>query len=165
MRDELIERMKAVFGQDQRRIDHALAVLDLAEQIQRSEGGDLEIVQAAAVLHDIGIVQAERKYNSTAGVYQQIEGPPIARPILEALGWEKDRIEHVCKIIASHHTADLVDTVEFRCIWDADWIVNLQGDYAGLDPDTRQRMIQGVFKTPTGHRIAARVFGYRIGKG
>src|SRR4030065_972405 len=46
IRNKLINEMKAVFGADQKRIDHALAVLDYAEQIQAGEGGEPFIVKA-----------------------------------------------------------------------------------------------------------------------
>ena len=82
MKDKLIQKMKDVFGDDQKRINHALAVLKYAEQIHSAEGGDLIVITAAAILHDIGIHQAEQKYGSPAGKYQEIEGPPIAEKIL-----------------------------------------------------------------------------------
>lgn len=103
MRDKLIREMKNVFGSDKKRINHALTVLDYAEQIQVAEGGDPLIVKAAAILHDIGIAEAERKYGSSAGNYQEIEGPPIARKILKNYGLANEIIEHICKIIANHH--------------------------------------------------------------
>ena len=64
MCDRLIAEMKKVFGDDKRRIDHALKVLDFAEQILKTENADPLVVKAAAILHDIGIHEAERKYNS-----------------------------------------------------------------------------------------------------
>jgi putative nucleotidyltransferase with HDIG domain len=146
--------MVQVFGQDQKRIDHAMAVLELAERIQAAEGADPAVVQAAAILHDIGIHQAQLKYNSTAGIYQQIEGPPIARSILEGLGWPAEQIDHVCKIIASHHTADLIDTPELRCVWDADWIVNLGTDYASWPIEAKRHTVAVVLRTETGRQIA-----------
>jgi hypothetical protein len=38
MKEILIQKMKDVFGQDHKRIDHALAVLKFAEQIHAVEG-------------------------------------------------------------------------------------------------------------------------------
>ena len=61
--DRLIAEMKNVFGEDRRRIDHALAVLGFAQTILAAEGGDPLIVKAAAILHDIGI-QASRAKNT-----------------------------------------------------------------------------------------------------
>jgi hypothetical protein len=68
-RKALIQRMKDVFGAESKRINHALAVLKYAGQIHVAEGGDHIVVTAAAILHDIGIHQAERKCGSTAGKY------------------------------------------------------------------------------------------------
>ena len=47
VRDELIGEMRTVFGDDRKRIDHALSVLDYAERIQPTEGGDPLVVKAA----------------------------------------------------------------------------------------------------------------------
>ncbi|MDQ5986821.1 MAG: hypothetical protein CSYNP_02554 [Syntrophus sp. SKADARSKE-3] len=154
MRQKLIDKMKDTFGDDTKRIDHAFAVLELAEKIQAAEGGDLMIVQAAAILHDIGIQEAYRKYGSTAGVHQEIEGPPIADTIMKSLGIDEEARRHVCLIVGSHHSGDKIDTPEFRCIWDADWIVNLNADYAEWPLEKKQHIINKRFRTETGKRIA-----------
>ncbi len=153
--DELIEEMKGVFGDDERRIRHALNVLRFAEHMLKTERADPLVVKAAAVLHDIGIHEAERKYGSSAGKYQEIEGPPIARKILEKVGVDAERIEHICKIIANHHSARDIDTPEFRIIWDADWMVNLPEEHPDMPPDKRAEFIQRVFRTNAGRALAA----------
>jgi putative nucleotidyltransferase with HDIG domain len=158
MRDRLIDEMKQVFGADQKRIDHALAVLNYAEQILSAEGGDPLVVKAAAILHDIGIIQAEKKYGSSAGKYQEIEGPIIAKPILAKYELDKDTIKHVCKIIANHHSAKDIDTLEFRIIWDADWLVNLPQQHKDTDKEKLKQIIDKIFKTPKGRQIAVDLF-------
>jgi len=158
MRDKLIDEMKKVFGDDQKRISHALAVLDYAEQILVVEGGDPLIVEAAAILHDIGIHEAERKYASAAGNYQEIEGPPIAEKILAKYDLDGKTIEHICWIIASHHSAKDIDTMEFRIVWDADWLVNIPDELSGKSRDELAKLIDRIFKTKTGHRIAVELF-------
>ena len=151
--DKLIVRMRDVFGRDEKRINHALRVLDYAETIGAAEGGDPLIIRAAAILHDIGIHEAERKYGSAAGKYQEIEGPPIAEPILKDNNMDPDRIEHICRIIANHHSARDIDTLEFRVLWDADWLVNLQEDFAAVEESQRRAMIERVFRTDFGRRL------------
>ena len=146
--------MKAVFGSDQKRVNHALQVLSYAEQILRAEGGDELIVQAAAILHDIGIIQAERKHGSSAGRYQEIEGPPIAREILQDLDFDPAPIDHICRIIANHHSAREIDTLEFRIIWDADWIVNIPEEWPSKTPQQIHDSIEKTFRTPTGRALA-----------
>jgi HD superfamily phosphohydrolase YqeK len=158
MRDKLIYEMKKVFGEDQKRIEHALAVLDYAEKIQANEGGDPLIVKASAILHDIGIHEAERKYGSSAGKYQEIEGPPIAKEILTRYNLDTEAIEHICKIIANHHSAKDIDTTEFRIILDADRLVNISDDYPDASEDKLHKMIDNKFKTQEGGRIAKKLF-------
>ncbi len=158
-REETIAAMKAVFGTDARRIDHALKVLDFAETILAEEPGRPEVVVAAAVLHDIGIHEAERKHDSAAGRFQEVEGPPIARRIMEKLGFDEDVIEHVCRIIANHHTARDIDTPEFRILWDADWLVNLPEEFPDSSPSRLDRRIDRVFRTPAGKRLARSLYG------
>ncbi len=158
MREKLIEEMKNVFGDDQKRIEHALAVLDYGEQIQNVGGGDPLIVRAAAILHDIGIHEAERKYGSSAGKYQEIEGPVIARGILAKYDLDEATIEHICRIIANHHSAKDIDTIEFSVVWDADWLVNLPGDFADAGKEKLKEIIDKTFKTRKGRHIAVELF-------
>jgi putative nucleotidyltransferase with HDIG domain len=158
VREKLINQMKNIFGKDQKRIEHALAVLDYAEQIQNVEGGDPLIVRAAAILHDIGIHQAEQKYGSSAGKYQEIEGPPIAREILDKLNIQAETIAHICKIIANHHSSREIDTIEFKIVWDADQIVNLPEYSSGANNEKLQEIIDKRFKTDEGSRIASELF-------
>ena len=156
--NKLIDEMKHVFGSDTRRIEHALAVLDFAEKIQMNEGGDALVVKAAAVLHDIGIQEAERKHNSSAGKYQEMEGPPIADGILKKYEVPVEKVEHICKIIANHHSAKDIDSVEFRIIWDADNIVNLGDEAHNFNTEKIQKIIEKRFKTRTGCLLARELF-------
>ncbi|MHB9026149.1 MAG: HD domain-containing protein [Armatimonadota bacterium] len=156
--DQLIAAMKEEFGDDQPRVTHALKVLEYAEEIILAEKADPRVVFAAAVLHDIGIQEAERKHGSSAGNYQEIEGPPIARRIMDTIGLDDATIDHVCRIVGSHHSANDIDTPEFRILWDADWLVNIPEIYADADADRLRDVVSKVFKTGTGRNIATRLF-------
>lgn len=158
VRQKLINEMKKVFGRDEKRIKHALAVLDYAERIQAVEGGDPLVVKAAGILHDIGIHEAERKHGSPAGKYQEIEGPPIAEEILKRHDIPQETIEHVCKIIANHHSAKDIDTKEFRILWDADRLVNIQEDFPDASTEKLEGIIDKTFKTAKGREIAMESF-------
>ncbi len=154
----LIREMKAVFRRDQKRIGHALAVFQHAKALVRTEGGDPRVVLAAAVLHDIGILEAERKHGSAAGRYQEIEGPPIARKIMEDIDLDAETIEHVCRIVGSHHSAKDIDTTEFRILWDADWLVNLREEHPRADGDELGELVERIFKTESGKAKATELF-------
>ena len=157
VRQKLIDEMKKIFGSDQKRIEHALAVLEFAEQIQAVEGGDPLVIKAAAILHDIGIREAERKHGSPAGKYQEIEGPPIAEDILKRHDIPDETIEHISKIIANHHSARDIDTIEFRIVWDADWLVNIPADLPGTGKEKLQGIVDTTFKTHEGYKMAAEI--------
>ena len=150
----IIERMKNYFGDDSERITHAMRVLKEAEAILTTEpDASGLVVRAAAVLHDIGIHEAEGKHGSTAGGFQEIEGPPIAREILQDLDVPKDDIEHICRIIANHHNPRGIDTLEFRIVWDADWLVNIPDEFDMNDTNRISKLVEQNFKTKRGKQL------------
>lgn len=163
--DELIDAVKTEFGDDWKRIGHAFSVLENAERILRREGGRPRVVIAAALLHDIGIHQAERKHGSAAPRHQELEGPPVARRILETAGVDKPTIDEICDIVGSHHSAGKTNTLEFRIIWDADWLVNLPEVFPGRSAEELGAIIDGTFKTETGKALAHARFIEKRGQG
>ena len=86
LKDRVAIEMKRYFNRDFKRIGHATRVARYAEKIGKNEGGNLSVILPSAYLHDIGIKEAERKHNSSAARFQELEGPPVAREILERLG-------------------------------------------------------------------------------
>jgi len=154
VRDRLIRAMQRVFRGDAARARHTLKVLDFAERLLDEEGGDPLVVKAAAILHDIGICAAELKHGSGAGRYQQIEGPPIARKILDELGIAPGRVQRVCDIIAHHHEGDRLDSTEGRIIWDADHLAALPEALTRKAPEKQRAYVEGVFRTRAGRTLA-----------
>lgn len=130
MREAVLLEMKTYFGVDEKRINHALKVLDHAEEIASAEGAVdgtlLAVIIYSAILHDIGIHEAEKKYNSSSGRYQEIEGPPIAERILSELKIERALIDRVLYIVGNHHTLKKIDNIDFQILWEADLLVNLE---------------------------------------
>ncbi|MCB2225170.1 MAG: HD domain-containing protein [Desulfarculaceae bacterium] len=156
--ERLLEAMRATFGRDTKRIEHAEAVLANAQELMKAEGGDPKVVLAAAVLHDIGIQAAEAKHGSSAGRWQELEGPPIAEAIMKDLGLDMDTRDHVGKIIANHHSARNIDTLEFRILWDSDWLVNIPEEFPEISQEKMAKLIDKVFKTETGRELARERF-------
>ena len=150
--------MKKYFGVDFKRVNHALNVASYAEQILKLEGGDPLIVLAAAYLHDIGIHEAEKKYQSSSGGYQEIEGPGIAKEILEKLNVQKELIEEICDIIGHHHHPRVEETLNFQILYEADGLVNLKENGVSKDREQVQKIIREVFKTTTGKQFAERIY-------
>lgn len=154
----LILEMEKYFGPDQKRINHAKKVLGFAEQLLEKESADPLVVIAASVLHDIGIHKAEEKYKSSSGNYQEIEGPPIAKGIMEKLHLKGEVIDEVCEIIAHHHSPGEVNTLNFKVLCDADWLVNLKDEFDAQDKAKLDRIIEKVFLTKSGKELARRIY-------
>jgi len=158
IKQKLIKELEDYFGNDQKRINHAKKVIGYAEEILKQEGGDWHIVIPASILHDVGIKAAEEKYGSSAGNYQEKEGPEIAKKILLKLEFKKEDIEEICEIVAYHHTPGKVDTQNFKILYDSDWLVNLKDEVSLGDKDRLTAMINKVFLTKTGREIAEKVY-------
>lgn len=158
IRPVLRDALQAYFEEDFRRIDHARKVTDYAEELLKREGGDYIVVIGASMLHDVGIKEAEKRYGSSSGKHQEKEGPAIARRILTRLGFEQDQIEEICAIIAHHHSPGKINTLNFKVLYDADQMVNLEEQYRVRDRNTMSTLIDRVFLTRSGKALAEDVY-------
>jgi putative nucleotidyltransferase with HDIG domain len=158
LKEKITLEMKKYFGTDFKRLHHAIKVARLAEQILKMEGGNPMAVMAAAYLHDIGIHEADRRYGSHSGHYQEIEGPAIAREILERLNVSKQVIDEVCDIIGHHHSPREVETLHFQILYEADGLVNLEEEGISKDREKVEKFIEKVFRTVTGKRLAEELY-------
>ena len=99
-------------------LSHMVRVWRNAKLIQQEEGGDLEMLAAAVLLHDCVQVAKDSPLRSKASVLAANE----ARVRLEAIGWEPRRIDTVACAIESHSfSAGIAPTsIEGRILQDAD---------------------------------------------
>jgi len=95
--------------------DHVLRVLALVERIGQVEGADLEIVRAAALLHDVA--RADEEGSSTC--HAQV-GAQRALEILQ--GHPPEKVEAVAQAIATHRFREksIPQTLEAQVLYDAD---------------------------------------------
>ena len=122
-----------------------------AKSIGTQEGIDRktqEILETAAVVHDIGIKPSLEKYNSSAGNYQQIEGVQPARDMLGEMGYAEKVIDRVCYLIAHHHTYTNIDGMDYQILVEADFLVNIFED--NMNVEQIKSIIEKIFKTKTG---------------
>lgn len=151
MAKDVMRKMIAYFGSDVKRINHALKVYGFAKAIGDSEkiGEEkLQILEAAAILHDIGIKESERKHNSSAGTYQEMEGPPVARELLSEFNLASEFTERVCHLIGNHHTYSRIDDIDFQILVEADFLVNIFED--NLSGSAISLLKKKYFKTQSG---------------
>ncbi|MGD9930269.1 MAG: HD domain-containing protein [Mangrovibacterium sp.] len=152
-------RMVEFFSTDVRRINHALKVYSFARLIANEEnitGAELKIIELSAILHDIGIPAAEQKYQSSAGKYQEIEGPPIAREMLMHLGASPETIYRVCYLIGNHHSYTKIDGIDFQILVEADFLVNIFED--GISKKSASAIRDTYFKTKTGTQLLEQMY-------
>ncbi len=144
---------------DARRINHFIKVYAYSKLIGELEGLDKnqqQILEIAAVLHDIGIHESERKYNSSTGSYQQLEGPPIAIDILNSLNIPKEIISRACYLISHHHTYTDITEIDYQILVESDFIVNIYED--NLSIKQIESIKEKIFKTKSGLEILCNTF-------
>ena len=157
-KDRVAIAMRKYFGNDARRIKHANDVAGHAEVIgKKQEDGDMMVIMATGYLHDIGIREAERKFNSSSAKYQHSEGPPVAREILTELKARPELVDEVCDIIGHHHNPRDEETTNFKVLYDADLIVNMTELYQEKPPTPEHlnKLLADSFMTGAGAEQAA----------
>ncbi|WP_457615048.1 HD domain-containing protein [Methanopyrus sp.] len=97
--------------------EHVKRVVGLCEFIGRKEGGDLEVLRAAAWLHDIGRPKEEQSGEDHAEVSAEIAGDFLPR-----VGFPSDKLEGVVHAIRAHRfsTGPEPRTLEAKILQDAD---------------------------------------------
>lgn len=136
---------------DPRRAHHLLKVWAFCRTIARSEGLEgeaLETLEAAALLHDIGIHEVERKYGSCSGHWQEVEGPVIAGPMLDRVGATQSQRERVLFLIAHHHTYQACDALDFRILIESGYLATAYEERLPLESCQSAR--DNLFETQTG---------------
>ena len=159
MIQRLIFAMIDYYAGDPKRIQHFLKVHSFAKLIGQREGLDgsaLRTLEAAAVVHDIGIKIAEQKFNSSAGKYQEQEGVQPAYDMLTALGFDICCVQRVCYLVGHHHTYDAVDGSDYQILIEADFLVNLYED--GASEAAVRAAYEKIFRTQAGKQLCRTIF-------
>ncbi len=136
---------------DPGRVQHAVKVYAFAKAIGEREAVDaktMEILELAAVLHDIGIRNSELKYGSADGKHQELEGPPVAEEMLKSLSLPEDVISRVCFLIGHHHTYTQIEGIDYQILIEADFLVNIYEEH--LMEDQARTVLRKYFQTDTG---------------
>ncbi|MFH1511795.1 MAG: HD domain-containing protein [Bacillota bacterium] len=152
--------MIAYFQGDARRVNHLLKVYGFARAVgagERLDARTQEILEIAALTHDIGIKNSELKYGSASGAHQQAEGPPEAEKLLRGLYVDEAIIARVCFLIARHHTYTNIEGLDCQILVEADFLVNAYED--GLSEDAVAAFGRKVFRTKTGRALLETLYG------
>jgi uncharacterized protein len=104
---------------------HILRVLALAERVGRAEGADLEILRAAALLHDAaGATPGDKRQGASrpARATHHEASADFAREVLASEGWPEERIEAVLHCIRAHRFrgTEAPRSLEAKILFDCD---------------------------------------------
>lgn len=99
--------------------DHIERVYLMSDRLARAEGADLDIVHAAALLHDIegSHPAGEERAN------HHVQSADLAAEILRSEGWPEERIAEVQHCIRAHRYRDNREppaSIEAKVLFDAD---------------------------------------------
>ena len=156
---QLFLRMIASDAGDPDLIQHFTKVHSYAKLIAASEGLDphtAEILEAAALVHDIAIPLCNSKYGSHAGPLQEKEGPPLVRALLRGLPYTPEETERICRLVGEHHTYEPVDGMDHQILLEADLLVNAFEN--GYTEDMLREAFSRVMRTAAGRSIYENMF-------
>lgn len=151
--------MTDYFKGDKKRINHFIKVHSYAKcigELERISKDELFILEIASIVHDIGIKNSELKYNSSAGKYQEIEGVPEAKKLLQSLNFDTSIIDRVCYLVGHHHTYDNIQGLDYQILVEADFLVNLFEDNNSIE--SIKNVKSKIFKTKTGILLLENIF-------
>lgn len=150
-------------------ITHTQAVASITRTIAVNEKYDIKfinLIEAAAWLHDIGCPDAVRKYGNSLPVHQQCEGKRIVyewlhetnpseewRPVVDSLTEEEK--EWLCNVVGSHHQHETASKLHFEPLFEADLIVNLLEGYYKIE--NAQNYFNKMMLTESGKQLFRKI--------
>lgn len=156
---KLVLKMTEYEGGCVERVNHFLKVFAFAKTIAEGEDVDdatKEILEAAAITHDIGIRVCFEKYGNCNGPHQEVEGPPIALEMLPACGYTHGQTERICYLIGHHHTYTNINGIDYQILVEADFLVNIfEG---GMTHEAAEKVYENIFRTKTGKQLLKDLF-------
>lgn len=101
-------------------MDHVIRVYNLALSLAENEDLDLDVLKAAALLHDVARVKEDSDH--TGNTDHAILSAQMAEPILKKLGFSQEKIKRIQDCIVSHRyrTGNEPKTKEAKILFDAD---------------------------------------------
>lgn len=157
--NQLTYSMTAYYEGDAKRIQHFIKVHAFSKLI--AEGENLNertkfVLEAASLVHDIGIKKAEELDGTSDGKLQEKYGPEEAEKMLSALGFDEECIKRVSFLVGHHHTYSNIDLDDYRILVEADFLVNIYED--NVDLQGAKSAYDKIFKTQTGRSLCRTMY-------
>ena len=135
-------------------IDHFLKVWAMAKtigELEKLDSHTQEVLELAAVVHDIACPLCREKYGNTNGSNQELESPALVEPFLTELSVAPADIARISWLAAHHHTYTNVEGLDYQILLEADFLVN--AGESGYARDVIEQFRQRVFRTAAGIRL------------
>ena len=148
------QKMIAFYRGNIHDIDHFLKVWAMAKTIGELEVLDKhaqEVLELAAVVHDIACPLCREKYGDTNGKHQELESPPLVEAFFKGLPVERPDVERVSWLVAHHHTYANIDGPDHQILLEADFLVN--AGESGYTPSAIRNFRERVFRTAAGKEL------------
>lgn len=132
-------------------INHFMKVYGYAKLIGECENIDKdtqEILEVAALVHDIACPLCREKYGNTNGKYQEKEGEILTAEFLKDTGYSEEFINRVVYLVGHHHTLTDIKGMDYQILIEADYLVN--ADESNYSKENIKNTLEKVFKTSTG---------------
>ncbi len=156
---EIIVKMVGYSNGNCHDINHFLKVYAYAKTIaecERVSDEEQQIVEIAAVIHDIACPLCREKYGNTNGKYQETEGVILASEFLKDAGLTEKTAERIVFLVGHHHTLQGVDGIDYQILIEADYLVN--ANEAGYSKANIQNALANIFKTETGKMFLKSIY-------
>ena len=157
--EKLIFETMKFFEGDEKRIQHCIKVHSFSKLIAKGEELDketIETVEAAAIVHDVGIKPAEEKFGKCDGKLQESEGPFPAWKLMNKVGFSTKVMDRACYLVAHHHSYENVDGIDLQILIEADFLVNAYED--GLSDSAKMSGFGKLFRTRTGKELFSLIY-------
>ena len=156
---QIMERMIAFSDGNFHDIDHLIRVWTYAKTIGELEGLDANkqnILEVAAITHDIACPLSREKYGNTNGKHQEEEGAPLVRAFLSDFGLSDEQLDRITYLVGHHHTFHGIEGIDYQILIEADYIANASEN--GYSRENVTNFLDKFMKTETGKRLARAVF-------
>ena len=124
---QMIQKMIDFYEGSVHDVEHFLKVLSYAGMIGKLEGLDektQDILEMAAIVHDIACPLCREKYGNTDGKHQEAESEGLLRPFLFEFNLAEEVLERVIYLVSHHHTFSGIDGQDYQILVEADFLVN-----------------------------------------
>lgn len=140
-------------------IAHFLKVTSFAELLAVSENlekEEIEKIEIAALLHDIGCPLCREKYGNTNGPLQEKEGAILAEQFLASKPLSDSVKERIVYLVGHHHTLNAIEGMDYQVLIEADYLVNAQE--SSYPSEAVLAFEQHYFKTSLGKAILEKMY-------